>query len=181
MGEGAGVLVLETLEHAKRRGALVLAELAGYSSTADAYHETSPSGEGMVRALKLAIGRIRLSDASVYVNAHATGTKGDESELKSIAEVLDRAQVAGISSTKGATGHMMGAAGAFEALVSIASLRRRQIPPSLKLDCPIDVAKDWPMSPFEATPAPDLNLAVNLSLGFGGLNAVTVWRRGEAA
>lgn len=175
MGEGAGVLVLETLRHAKQRGAVVLAELVGYAETADAYHDTAPSGEGAERALRLALGRYALSP-NIYINAHATGTAGDAIELVSIGRVLSRERVVGISSTKGATGHMLGAASALESIVSIEALRRGVIPPSLKLDKPVSEAELWPMSKDIATQH-DIEFAVNNSFGFGGLNAVTVYGR----
>lgn len=175
MGEGAGILVLETAGHARRRGALVLAELVGYAETADAYHDTAPSGEGAERALRLALGDHALRN-NLYINAHATGTTGDAVELAAIGRVLRPEQVAGISSTKAATGHMLGAASAVESIVAIEALRRGMIPPSLKLDKPIPETEPWHMSEFKATKA-DIELAINNSFGFGGLNAVTVYAR----
>lgn len=175
MGEGAGVLVLETAEHAKRRGAVILAELVGYAETADAYHDTAPSGEGAESALRRALGDYALR-GNIYINAHATGTAGDAVELTSIGKVLSPEQVVGISSTKGATGHMLGAAGAFESIVSIEALRRGMIPPSLKLNTPIPETEPWRMSELKATPA-EIEVVINNSFGFGGLNAVTVYAR----
>jgi 3-oxoacyl-[acyl-carrier-protein] synthase II len=175
MGEGAGVLILETLEHARRRGAVVLAELVGYAETADAYHDTAPSGEGAERALRLALNGLPIENIrNIYVNAHATGTAGDAVELAAIGRVLEPKEVVGVSSTKGASGHMLGAASAFESIVSIEALRRGMIPPSLKLDDPVPETTAWNMSPFTATPA-EVDLAVNNSFGFGGINAVTVY------
>lgn len=180
-GEGAGVLVLESYEHARRRGATVLAELVGYGKSADAYKDTSPSGYGAVLALKRALADTRLeaSDISGYINAHATSTgEADGTELWAISQLLSPEQF-GISSTKGATGHTFGAAGAIEAIFSIMAARTGIMPPSLKLDNPIEQAKNWRMSPHEATDiAGGIDLAINNSFGFGGPNYVTIWSRG---
>lgn len=175
IGEGAGILILETEAHARRRGAAVLAVLSGYGETADAFHDTSPSGEGAIRALKLALQGLNFNaDSGIYVNAHATGTGGDGIELNALGTVLDPELVKGVSSTKGAVGHLLGAAGAFESVISVKTLQEGIIPPSLKLDHPIPEAKAWEMSIGEATKA-ELDYAINNSFGFGGLNAVTVY------
>ena len=179
MGEGAGVLVLETLEHARRRGAVALAELLSYAETDDAYHDSAPSGEGALDALLTASERARLGRGKFYINAHATGTAGDAIELGSISKVFSPEDVAGISSTKGAVGHLLGAAGAFEAIVSIMALRTGIIPPTLKLDRPIAETLPWHMSPFEATDAGELDYVVNNSFGFGGINAVTIFGKAD--
>jgi 3-oxoacyl-[acyl-carrier-protein] synthase II len=184
IGEGAGALVLETLERAKRRGAVVLAELVGYGETGDAYHDTAPSGEGAAKAMREAIIAARASQAIDenslgYLNAHATGTRGDPVEMAAIAKVFTPDQIAGISSSKGAFGHTVGAAGAIESIISIMAMREGIIPPSLKLDDPIEETEGWNMSPNQATQVDRLDYAVNNSFGFGGLNAVTVYARPE--
>jgi 3-oxoacyl-[acyl-carrier-protein] synthase II len=173
MGEGAGVLVLETLEHARRRGATIIAELTGYGETADAYHDTAPSGEGAVRALQLTCVGLSKSERG-YVNAHATGTSGDGTELRAIAQVLDPSQAA-ISSTKSQIGHLLGAASAVESIISICALRDGIIPASLKMTDPIEETEGWDMSP-DAPTKRTLDYVVNDSFGFGGLNAVTMYR-----
>jgi 3-oxoacyl-[acyl-carrier-protein] synthase II len=187
MGEGAGLLVMETLESARRRGAIVLAELLGVSETSDAHHETLPSGEGAVRAMREAISGADIQPSDkVYINAHATGTMGDSIELEAISEIFNGQavdgrtyypeQVVGISSTKGATGHLLGAAGAVESVISIKALQEGIVPPSLKLDSPIEQARSWPMSPMNFTKIDGgIDFAINNSFGFGGLNAVTIW------
>jgi len=178
MGEGSAVLVLETLEHALGRGAVVLAELAGYGEAGDAYHDTMLSGEGAVRAIQIATRDVAQA-SGIYVNAHATGTSGDKIELRSIGEALNRDDILAASSTKGATGHMLGAAGVFEAITTIEAVRRRQAPPTLKLDDRVAEAEGWELSPYTATSIPDVVAGVNDSFGFGGINAVTVWTKPE--
>jgi 3-oxoacyl-[acyl-carrier-protein] synthase II len=189
MGEGAGALVLESLEHAKRRGAPILAELIGYDETSDADDDTAPSGEGAVRVLNLALGRA-LGDVSLkgivdsYYNTHTTATRGDKVELESLirAEYVSLENIAGISSSKGAVGHMLGAAGAVESIVCIETLRQLMLPPTLKLgnnlENMIEIARQMPITHSKSTPF--LNngrpkIAVNDSFGFGGLDAAAVF------
>lgn len=177
MGEGAGVLVLERLDHARKRGATVLGTLAGYGETADAYHDTSPSGEGAARALRLALRGLDIGTAEAYVNAHGTGTGGDAIELAAIIEVLGLDKLAAVSSTKGATGHLLGGAGALESIISIEALRRGEAPPTLKLDDPIEIAQQIQTAPLHAVALRGIKVAINNSFGFGGLNSVTAWTR----
>lgn len=173
VGEGAGVLVLETLEDANRRNADVLAELISYGHTSDAWDNVFPSGEGAVNALQHVMrrGGIRPGE-KIYANAHATGTGGDSLELIAFDQVLNRDDVVGISSIKGATGHLLGASSAFEAVMSVMALRSGIVPPTLKLDNPVAAAKGWHLSPFEATDAGKIDVVINTAFGFGGLNAV---------
>lgn len=173
LGEGAGVLILETLNHARSRGVPILAELVGYGETSDADHDTAPSGEGAVRALRLATERLLSSDESCYVNAHATGTKGDGIEFSAIASVLERSKVA-VSSTKSQTGHLLGAASAVESIISLCALRQGIIPASLKITEPIEETDGWYLS-LEKPTKRSLDYVVNTSFGFGGLNAVTAF------
>jgi 3-oxoacyl-[acyl-carrier-protein] synthase II len=178
MGEGAGALILETLAHAKRRGALVLAELVGYGETSDAYHVTRPSGVGAVRALQIAQRTVPYNGLG-YINAHATGTGGDAIELTAISEVFSPDEIAGISSTKANIGHLLGAAGAIESIFSIEALRKQMLPPTLKASQdPIPETAAWQMN-FDAAARTPVDYAVNNSFGFGGLNAVTHWRMFE--
>ncbi len=180
MGEGAGVLVLETLAHARERGAVPLAAIYGAAEASDAYHETAPSGDGAERALLIALGGLERAAQlqRVYVNAHATGTAGDAVELQAIGRVLRPSQVNAITSTKGATGHLLGAAGAFESIASIAALNAGTVPPNLKLDAPIEATEDWNMSPGGATHFTNgVDVVVNNSFGFGGLNAVVAFEK----
>ncbi len=175
-GEGAGMVVLETLEHARRRGAMVLAEVLGYGKSSDAFRDTYPSDSGGARAMSQALSDAQTEVNNAYINAHATGTSADHKELNAISEVFSPEQVAGISSTKGATGHMFGAAGAVETIFSVLALRDNLIPPTLKLENPIPEAKGWYLSAREVTELiKDLDVAINNSFGFGGKNHVMVF------
>jgi 3-oxoacyl-[acyl-carrier-protein] synthase II len=184
MGEAAGVLVLEELEHAKARGAKIYAELIGYGMSADASHmtEPDPTGASPARSMKMAIEDAGIDPTEVgYVNAHATSTPlGDMAETKVIKLALgeEHAHKTPVSSTKGATGHTFGAAGAIEAIFSVLALRDRTVPPTINYegsdpDCDLDYV------PNEAREVPDLNVAVSNSFGFGGHNATIVLRRWE--
>jgi len=179
MGEGAGVLVLEEAEHARRRGARIYAEIAGYGTTADAYHIAAPdpSAAGAAGAMRLALKDAGLTPADVdYVNAHGTGTPlNDAAETAAIRAVFgpaaDRLMV---SSTKPVTGHLLGAAGAVEAIFSILSLAQGVVPPTINYQEP-DPACDLDYVPNTARPA-KLSVAMSNSFGFGGHNATLVFR-----
>ena len=174
MGEGAGVVVLEELEHAKKRGAKIYCEVTGYGNTADAHHLTSPApgGEGAVRCMKMALrsGGLNTSDIS-YINAHGTSTpQGDIAETQAIKTVFgDYARKLVVSSTKGATGHMLGAAGAVEMTVCVLAIKRGVVPPTINLQNP-DPECDLDYVPNTARQIP-VNAIVNNSFGFGGHNA----------
>jgi 3-oxoacyl-[acyl-carrier-protein] synthase II len=174
MGEGAGVIVLEELEHAKKRGAKIYCELAGYGNTADAYHLTAPSpnGEGASRCMKMALrsGGLNLEDIS-YINAHGTSTpQGDVCETQAIKTVFgERAKKIAVSSTKGATGHMLGAAGAVEMTVCALAIKHGVVPPTINLQNP-DPECDLDYVPNTAREL-KVNAIINNSFGFGGHNA----------
>jgi 3-oxoacyl-[acyl-carrier-protein] synthase II len=174
MGEGAGVIVLEELEHAKKRGAKIYCELAGYGNTADAHHLTAPSpgGEGAARCMKMALrnGGLNLEDIS-YINAHGTSTpQGDVCETQAIKTVFgERAKKIAVSSTKGATGHMLGAAGAVEMTVCALAIKHGVVPPTINLQNP-DPECDLDYVPNTAREL-KVNAIINNSFGFGGHNA----------
>jgi 3-oxoacyl-[acyl-carrier-protein] synthase II len=180
MGEGAGVVVLEELEHAKARGARIYCELAGYGNTADAHHLTAPSpgGEGAARCMRMAFDRAQMQPADIqYVNAHGTSTpQGDIAETMAIKAVFgDHAESLVVSSTKGATGHMLGAAGSAELVVCAKAIETGQVPPTINIEnqdpqCDLDYA---------ANQARELKVdaALNNSFGFGGHNATTLVKR----
>lgn len=179
MGEGAGVVVLEEYEHARRRGARIYAEVVGYGLTGDAFHITSPdeSGDGGERAMRAALARSGLAASDIdYVNAHGTSTPaGDEIEVRAVARVLGSAAAsAHLSSTKSSTGHLLGAAGAVEAIFSVLTIRDGVIPPTLNLDNP---SFD---SPIDLTPHKAVKKTVRAvlsnSFGFGGTNAALVMK-----
>jgi 3-oxoacyl-[acyl-carrier-protein] synthase II len=174
MGEGAGMLVLEELEHAKKRGAKIYCEIAGYGNTADAHHLTAPSpgGEGAARCMKMALrtGGLNLEDVS-YINAHGTSTpQGDVCETQAIKTVFgEHARKLAVSSTKGATGHMLGAAGAVEMSICALAIKHGIVPPTINYqtpdpECDLDYV---PNSAREMT----VNAIVNNSFGFGGHNS----------
>lgn len=179
MGEGAGVLVLEEYEHAKARGAKIYAELSGYGVTCDAYHMTAPhpEAEGGARAIADALKETDLDTDAVYYNAHGTGTPmNDKAETIAVKKAFgeDRARKISISSTKSMTGHMLGAAGAAEAIVSVLALKDGIIPPTINLLEP-DPECDLDYTPLTAKER-KLDLAVSTSLGFGGHNASLAFR-----
>lgn len=179
MGEGAGMLVIETLEHALARGAEPLAELAGYGTAADAYHATAApaDGAGAQRAMRAALARAGIAPSSIgYLNAHATSTPvGDSGELAAIRAVFGNHPVA-ISSTKSATGHLLGAAGGLEAAFTVLALRDGLLPPTLNLDNP-DAACDGLDVIGGATREAKVDYALSNGFGFGGVNASVVFRR----
>ncbi|RMH39755.1 MAG: beta-ketoacyl-[acyl-carrier-protein] synthase II [Alphaproteobacteria bacterium] len=176
MGEGAGVVVLEEYEHAKARGATIYAEVLGYGLSGDAYHITAPAedGEGGERAIRAALADARLSGADVdYVNAHGTSTMADTIELAAVERVLgDAAASATMSSTKSATGHLLGAAGAVEAIFCILAVRDQIAPPTLNLENPAAEAR-IDLAPLRAVPR-KIDVALSNSFGFGGTNAALI-------
>ena len=179
LSEGAAVLAIEKLSHALARGATPLAIAAGYGTSADAYHLTagSPDGAGAQVAMNQAIRNAGLRPDDIgYVNAHATSTEvGDNAEINGIRAVFgDRGQSLAVSSTKSATGHMLGAAGAIEAVISILALRHQMLPPTLHLVDPEEVAKQFDLVPLKAK-AKAVKHALSNSFGFGGVNASLVF------
>ena len=184
MGEGAGMLVLETLDHALARGAHIYGEVIGYGATCDAFHVTAPAedGEGAIRAMKLALEDAKLASSAVdYINAHGTSTPlNDKTETKAVKEVFgDHAQKLVISSTKAMTGHMLGAAGAIEAILSVKSLEEGFILPTINHqmadpECDLDVVPNIGRQQR-------ITYAMSNSLGFGGHNASIVLKRWEEA
>jgi 3-oxoacyl-[acyl-carrier-protein] synthase II len=180
MGEGAGVLVLEELEHAKARGARIYCELAGYGNTADAHHLTAPSpgGEGAARCMRMALANAGLNPEDVsYINAHGTSTpQGDIAETQAIKTVFgEHARKLVVSSTKGATGHMLGAAGAVEMIVCAKALQTDTVPPTINYEFP-DPECDLDYVPNTARQM-KVNAIVNNSFGFGGHNATLVGKK----
>jgi len=172
LGEGAGIVVVEELEHAKKRGAVILAELTGYGLTADAYHMTSPSGVGAVKAMQHTLRRAKLPPEKIdYINAHGTSTPvGDVAETDAIKVVFgDHAKKMPVSSTKSMTGHLLGAAGAAELIFCIKAIETNIIPPTINLDNP-DPACDLDYVPHKAREV-RINAALSNSFGFGGHNA----------
>jgi 3-oxoacyl-[acyl-carrier-protein] synthase II len=180
MGEGAAILILEEWEHAKKRGAPVLAEMVGYALNADAFHLTQPApeGEGAARCMSLALKDARLNaDAVEYVNAHGTSTPiGDGLETTAIKTVFgEHAKKIAVSSTKSVTGHMLGAAGAVEAAYCVQALQHQVIPPTMNLENPSEDC-DLDYVPNEPRPSV-LNTVLSNSFGFGGTNASLVFSR----
>lgn len=180
MGEGAGVVVLEALEHAQQRGAKIYAEVVGYGMSGDAYHITSPSpdGDGAYRCMKAALKRAGLEAADIdYINAHGTSTPlGDEIELGAVTRLVgNAASKISMSSTKSSTGHLLGAAGAIEAIFTVLAIRDQIAPPTINLDNPsVETVID--LVPHQARPRP-IEVALSNSFGFGGTNASLVFRR----
>jgi 3-oxoacyl-[acyl-carrier-protein] synthase II len=185
MGEGSGVVVLEDFEHARRRGAKIYAELVGYGLSGDAHHITAPApdGDGALRCMAAAIGRAGITAAEIdYINAHGTSTPlGDEIELEAVHRLVGNA--AGrmcMSSTKSSIGHLLGAAGAVEAIFSVLAMRDGIVPPTLNLDNP-SVSTPIDLVPHRAKKRP-IDVVLSNSFGFGGTNASIVFRKlGEAS
>ena len=180
MGEGAGVLVLEELEHAKARGARIYCEMAGYGNTADAHHVTAPSpgGEGAARCMRMALRNAELKPEDLsYINAHGTSTpQGDIAETEAIKTVFgEHARNVAVSSTKGATGHMLGAAGAVEMIVCAKAIQTDTVPPTINYEVP-DPECDLDYVPNTARQL-KVNAVVNNSFGFGGHNATLVAKK----
>ena len=177
MGEGAGCVVLEEYEHAKKRGAKIYAEILGYGLSGDAYHITAPSedGDGAQRAMKAALKRAQLNTDQIdYVNAHGTSTMADVIELGAVKRTFGQdAYKLSMSSTKSATGHLLGAAGAIEAIYAIKSINDQAVPPTLNLDEP-DEGCDIDLVPKQAKPR-KVRYALSNSFGFGGTNASLIF------
>lgn len=179
LSEGAAVLVIERLSHATARGATPLAILAGYGTSADAYHLTSgaPDGAGAQAAMRQAIAMAGLTPDDIgYINAHATSTEvGDAAEINGIRNLFgDRGQSLAVSSTKSSTGHMLGAAGAIEAVFSVLALRHQMLPATLNLTDPEEVARQFDLVPLAPKPKA-LRHVLSNSFGFGGVNASLVF------
>jgi 3-oxoacyl-[acyl-carrier-protein] synthase II len=180
MGEGAGAVVLEELEHAKARGANIYAEVVGYGMSGDAYHITAPApdGDGAFRCMTMAIKRAGITAADIdYINAHGTSTPlGDEIELGAAQRLVgNNAGKISMSSTKSCIGHLLGAAGAVEAIFSILAIRDRVAPPTINLDNP-SVETPIDLVPHKARQR-DIDVALSNSFGFGGTNASLIFRR----
>jgi 3-oxoacyl-[acyl-carrier-protein] synthase II len=180
MGEGAGILVLEELQHARARGARIYAEVTGYGLSGDAYHITSPSpdGDGGYRSMAAALKRAGITTSDIdYINAHGTSTQlGDEIELGAVERLLgNAASKVSMSSTKSSTGHLLGAAGAIEAIFSILAIRDNIAPPTINLENPsVQTAIDLvPQAPRKR----EINVVLSNSFGFGGTNASVIMQR----
>jgi len=180
LGEGAGAVVLEEYDHAKRRGARIYGELVGYGLSGDAFHITAPAedGDGALRCMKAAIRRADISAAEIdYINAHGTSTPlGDEIELKAVERLVGNAAAKiSMSSTKSSIGHLLGAAGTVEAIFCLLALRDQVVPPTINLDNP-SVATALDLVPHKPRKRP-VNIVLSNSFGFGGTNASLVFRR----
>ena len=179
IAEGAGILVLEEYEHAKARGAKIYAEVAGFGMTADAHHITAPApnGEGGKRAMLIALDKAGLKPEDVdYVNAHGTSTGlGDLGELIAVKELFDNGKTC-MSSTKSMTGHLLGAAGAIEAIFCALAIRDNIVPPTMNLENPIDEVGDFNLVPNKAQKR-TVDVALSNSFGFGGTNASLILKR----
>lgn len=184
MSEGAAALVLEELEHAKARGAKIYAEIAGYGMSGDAYHITSPSGDGAIRAMKAALKKAESAQTSIsdidYINAHGTSTPvGDVSEIEAVKTLFaDDIKRISMSSTKSATGHMLGAAGAIEAIFTTLAIRDQICPPTINLEEKIDEAGEIDLVPLKAKKR-SIKAAMSNSFGFGGTNSCLIIKRYE--
>jgi 3-oxoacyl-[acyl-carrier-protein] synthase II len=181
IGEGAGMLVLEELSHAERRGAEPLAELVGYGATADASHITlpAPGGVGAVRAGRRALAKAGMeADELDHVNAHATSTpEGDSAELQALATLLgERGPAVSISAQKSMLGHTLGAAGALESIATVQAIRDGAVPPTINLDEPDPQVDGLDLTPKRAAHRP-IAAALNNSFGFGGQNAALIFRK----
>jgi 3-oxoacyl-[acyl-carrier-protein] synthase II len=180
MGEGAGVLVIESLSHALARGAQPLAELVGYGTTADAHHVTSgpEDGSGAARAMQIAINQAGVSPHGIrHLNAHATSTPlGDRGEIEAIKKVFGSTAGIAVSGTKSATGHLLGAAGGLEAIFTILALREQIAPPTLNLNTPDPAGDGIDFVANKSRPV-QMDYAITNGFGFGGVNASALFRR----
>ncbi|HVJ36055.1 MAG TPA: beta-ketoacyl-ACP synthase II [Terriglobia bacterium] len=180
MGEGAGMLVIETLDHALARGAKPIAELIGYGTSADAYHMTAgpEDGSGAARAMRIAIRQAGIAPADIrHLNAHSTSTPvGDRGEIAAIKSVFGTDGKVAVSATKSATGHLLGAAGGIEAIFTILALRDQVAPPTLNLDNPDPAAEGLDLVAKAARPMA-MEVALSNGFGFGGVNASVIFRR----
>lgn len=180
IGEGAGILILESLENAIDRGVRIYAEIVGYGMTADAYHVTSPppDANGAIRCMEMALRDAGLNPSEIdYINAHGTSTKqGDEIETKAIKNVFgDHAYKMAVSSTKSMTGHLLGAAGGIEAVITVFSIYKNIVPPTINLDNP-DPECDLDYVPYKSR-VMEVNNALTNSFGFGGTNACLIFKK----
>lgn len=180
MSEGAGVLILEELGHAIKRNAPIFAEIVGYGATGDGYHITSPApdGNGDARALAMAMRHARISAGDIdYINAHGTSTElNDKFETLAIKQALgEKAKTVSVSSTKGTTGHSLGAAGGLESIICIQAINNNIVPPTINYETP-DPECDLDITPNTAKKR-NIDIAVNCNLGFGGHNGVLVFKR----
>ena len=183
MGEGSGALVLEELEHAKKRGAKIYAEIVGYGMSGDAYHITAPSGDGAYRAMKMAADHakehgVELSDIG-YINAHGTSTPaGDVGEAMAVKRLFGDEGIKNVSmsSTKSAIGHLLGAAGAVEAVYTIMAIQEQTCPPTLNLGDPADELADFDLVPLKPKKR-EIKAAMSNSFGFGGTNSSIVFKK----
>jgi 3-oxoacyl-[acyl-carrier-protein] synthase II len=183
VGEGAGILILEELEFARRRGAPILAEIIGYGMSGDAYHITQPAegGDGAYRVMLTTLNDAKVAPQDVgYINAHGTSTPiGDRLETVAIKRAFgEHAKKVAVSSTKSMTGHLLGGAGGLEAGITVLALRDQMLPPTINYDNP-DPECDLDYVPNQARPAPNLRLALTNSFGFGGTNGSILFRRWE--
>ncbi|MBN8544298.1 MAG: beta-ketoacyl-ACP synthase II [Alphaproteobacteria bacterium] len=178
MGEGAGIVVLEEYEHAKARGATILAEFGGYGLSGDAYHITSPAddGDGGFRSMKMALDDAKLNESEIgYINAHGTSTpKGDEIEAGAVRRLFGATNVS-MSSTKSAIGHLLGGAGSVEGIFAIQAVRTGILPPTLNLENPSESVKGMDLVPLTAKEK-KVTAALSNSFGFGGTNASVIFK-----
>jgi len=180
MGDGAGILILEEYEHAKKRNANILAEIIGYGSSGDAYHITSPpdDGNGAERCVLSALNDAKKNPEDIdYINAHGTSTPiGDKIEVESIKKIFSKnVDKIKMSSTKSAIGHLLGASGSVESVYSILSIKHKKLPPTLNLLSPLPEAKDLDLIPLNAIDH-EVNCVLSNSFGFGGTNASLIFK-----
>ena len=177
MGEGAGIVVLEEYEHAKARGAKIYAEVIGYAATCDAYHITAPGGNGGLRAMKIALKNAGINPEEVdYINAHGTSTPaGDMVEFSAVKELFGNTKVS-MSSTKSCTGHLLGAAGAIEAIYSALTIQNGVLPPTINLENPEEDTIGFDLVPNTAKEK-EVRIALSNSFGFGGTNGSIILRK----
>lgn len=178
MGEGAGVVVLEEYEHAKKRGAKIYAEVIGYAMTGDAHHITAPGGNGGLRAMKGALASAGLNPEDVdYINAHGTSTPlGDMVEFNAVKEVFGMDSKVSMSSTKSCVGHLLGAAGAVESIYSVMAIQSGILPPTINLENPEEATKGFDLVPNVAKEK-QVNVALSNSFGFGGTNGSLIFKK----